>query len=243
MLLCVQEVAEAPKVMGPDALLKQKVAQKRFRCTRGGGLGCELMGAQALRAHPVCGMQVCIGQHERVRWPAGCWAPPGAMAPPPHTHTPRDLVPRLPGLLPRLAMRSTPSLSPLSGCREGYEEGASTTHRALPAAAFVAGDSPVEMLGQYTQLVLEGPGAQGEWGGVLCAGALGRSAAQHSAARACEATLPAGREATCPPRSARSPAPGPTRPGLPTAQGRWRGWKTLRRPRRWCATTPPPLGR
>ncbi|GAB4820618.1 hypothetical protein N2152v2_007664 [Parachlorella kessleri] len=66
-----QEVAEAPKLMGPDALLKQKVAQKRFR--------------------------------------------------------------------------------------EGYDEGASSTHRALAAAAFVAGDAPVELLGRFTQLVLEGP--------------------------------------------------------------------------------------
>lgn len=43
--------------------------------------------------------------------------------------------------------------------REGYEEGASSTHRALPAATFVMGDSPVEMLGQFTQIAVEGPNA------------------------------------------------------------------------------------
>ena len=35
----LQEVNEAPKVMGPDALLKQKIKQKRFRCAAAlGGL-------------------------------------------------------------------------------------------------------------------------------------------------------------------------------------------------------------
>jgi len=58
-------VAETPKVMGPDALLRQKVKQKRWR--------------------------------------------------------------------------------------EGYEEGVATTHRAAPAAAFVASATPVEMLGQFSQ--------------------------------------------------------------------------------------------
>eukprot|EP00887_Chlorella_sp_A99_P001387 scaffold8.g1387.t1 len=70
-----QEVAEAPKVAGPDALLKQKVKQRRFR--------------------------------------------------------------------------------------EGYEDGLSTTHKALAAAAFVAGDAPIEALGAYTAIVLEGPGSEG----------------------------------------------------------------------------------
>ncbi len=35
--------------------------------------------------------------------------------------------------------------------REGYEEGVATTHRAAPAAAFVASATPVEMLGQFSQ--------------------------------------------------------------------------------------------
>lgn len=30
-IICVQEVAEEPKQLGPDALLRQKVKQKRFR--------------------------------------------------------------------------------------------------------------------------------------------------------------------------------------------------------------------
>ena len=46
--------------------------------------------------------------------------------------------------------------------REGYEEGISTTHKVLPAAAFIAGDSPVEMLGQYTAIAIEGPNSEGE---------------------------------------------------------------------------------
>ena len=35
--------------------------------------------------------------------------------------------------------------------REGYEEGLSTTHKELSAAAFIASDKPVELLGQYTR--------------------------------------------------------------------------------------------
>lgn len=35
--------------------------------------------------------------------------------------------------------------------REGYEEGLSTLHRPASAAAFVASEQPVEMLGQYTR--------------------------------------------------------------------------------------------
>jgi AdoMet-dependent rRNA methyltransferase SPB1 len=38
--------------------------------------------------------------------------------------------------------------------REGYEEGLSTTHRPAPAAAFLASDAPVEMLGRFTRLEL-----------------------------------------------------------------------------------------
>lgn len=61
----MQETADAPKVMGPDALLRQKITQKRHR--------------------------------------------------------------------------------------DGYEEGSSSLHRPLPAAAFVASDSPVEVLGQHSR--------------------------------------------------------------------------------------------
>lgn len=70
MSATAQEVADAPKAMGPDALLRAKVKQKRWR--------------------------------------------------------------------------------------EGYEEGAATTHRAAPAAAFIASAAPVEMLGQFSQCA---PGA------------------------------------------------------------------------------------
>lgn len=35
--------------------------------------------------------------------------------------------------------------------REGYEEGLSSMHKEIPAAAFITTDSPVEMLGQYTK--------------------------------------------------------------------------------------------
>ena len=33
----VQEVQEAPRIMGPDALIKQKIKQTRFRCGAGPG--------------------------------------------------------------------------------------------------------------------------------------------------------------------------------------------------------------
>lgn len=48
-------------------------------------------------------------------------------------------------------------------CREGYEEGLSTTHKVVSAAAFVAGDNPIEMLGQYTTIALDGPYSEGVW--------------------------------------------------------------------------------
>lgn len=51
--------------------------------------------------------------------------------------------------------------------REGYDEGLSSSHKALPAAAFIMSDTPVEMLGQATQLVLTGKAAEqpvGRWG-------------------------------------------------------------------------------
>ena len=49
--------------------------------------------------------------------------------------------------------------------REGYADGISTTHKPLPAAAFIAGDNPVELLGNCTALVLDGPASEGERGG------------------------------------------------------------------------------
>lgn len=50
---------------------------------------------------------------------------------------------------------------PPGSSREGYEEGLSTTHKVLPAAAFIAGDNPIEMLGQYTAIAVEGANSQG----------------------------------------------------------------------------------
>ena len=44
--------------------------------------------------------------------------------------------------------------------REGYEEGLSTMHKPSSAAAFILSDAPVEMLGQFSQFVLEGPTAE-----------------------------------------------------------------------------------
>ncbi len=35
--------------------------------------------------------------------------------------------------------------------REGYEDGLSSTHKAMSAAAFVASEEPVEMLGRYSR--------------------------------------------------------------------------------------------
>jgi hypothetical protein len=58
----------------------------------------------------------------------------------------------------------TVSLSPpppnSTSSREGYADGLSSTHRALPASAFLLSDAPVEMLGAATRLVLLGPGAE-----------------------------------------------------------------------------------
>lgn len=36
--------------------------------------------------------------------------------------------------------------------REGYEEGLSSAHKPLSAVEFISGDSPIEMLGQYTAI-------------------------------------------------------------------------------------------
>ncbi|KAL6781160.1 RRM11 [Auxenochlorella protothecoides x Auxenochlorella symbiontica] len=49
--------------------------------------------------------------------------------------------------------------------REGYEDGLSSLHRALPAADFVLLDAPIELLGKYTVLDLgaeAGAGGEGE---------------------------------------------------------------------------------
>lgn len=70
----MQDVSEAPKNMGPDALIKQKIKQKRFR--------------------------------------------------------------------------------------EGYEEGLSTMHKPTSAAAFILSATPVEMLGQFSQIATSGPMAE-----------------------------------------------------------------------------------
>ena len=45
--------------------------------------------------------------------------------------------------------------------REGYADGLSTSYKPLAAAAFVAGDSPIEALGNHTALLLADPGAEG----------------------------------------------------------------------------------
>ncbi len=41
--------------------------------------------------------------------------------------------------------------------REGYEDGISTTFKALSALGFLTSDTPVELLGQFTRLALDGP--------------------------------------------------------------------------------------
>ncbi|KAL4457861.1 hypothetical protein ABPG75_012726 [Micractinium tetrahymenae] len=98
-----QEVQDAPRVMGPDALIKQKIKQTRFR--------------------------------------------------------------------------------------EGYEDGISTTHKVLPAAAFIAGDSPIEMLGQFTAIAIEGPNSEGEVAGVEDAAELAQFVRGHAATDAEVKTL------------------------------------------------------
>lgn len=49
--------------------------------------------------------------------------------------------------------------------REGYDDGLSSSHKAAAAAAFIMSDTPVEMLGQATQLVLAGKAAEQPEGG------------------------------------------------------------------------------
>lgn len=41
--------------------------------------------------------------------------------------------------------------------REGYQEGLSTSHKSLSALGFLVSDTPVEVLGQFTQISLNGP--------------------------------------------------------------------------------------
>ena len=41
--------------------------------------------------------------------------------------------------------------------REGYEDGLSSSHKMASALSFILSDAPVEMLGQFTRLVLDGP--------------------------------------------------------------------------------------
>lgn len=116
--------------MGPDALIKQKIKQTRFRwarCSR----ACSACGRMwpSLAHHPACTASL-----------TSCAAPPWL-------------------------------------AREGYEEGLSTTHKVLSAAAFVAGDSPIEMLGQYTAIALEGPNSEGGWPGACQASQCAAAAA------------------------------------------------------------------
>lgn len=44
--------------------------------------------------------------------------------------------------------------------REGYEDGLAVVHKACGAAYFILSDRPVELLGQFTQLLLEGPDSE-----------------------------------------------------------------------------------
>ncbi|KAG2453439.1 hypothetical protein HYH02_001662 [Chlamydomonas schloesseri] len=57
--------------------------------------------------------------------------------------------------------------------REGYEEGFSTSQRIASALAFLVSDTPVEMLGSFTEMSLEGPHS---W--VVAEGVLGEGAAE-----------------------------------------------------------------
>lgn len=79
--------------------------------------------------------------------------------------------------------------------REGYAEGASSLHSALPAAAFIASDTPVELLGQFSRcapcitdkrcaaasasLLQLHPQLQLGWHGVGCAHKRPASSAAH----------------------------------------------------------------
>lgn len=111
--------------MGPDALIKSKIKQTRFRWGRGGAdMTAHSPAAKPRSACSPCTVHLQLG----------------------HTLASFPLLPSLRSLL----------------CREGYEEGLSTTHKVLSAAAFIAGDSPIEQLGQFTAIALEGPNSLGE---------------------------------------------------------------------------------
>ena len=130
--LCVgvQEVQEAPKIAGPDALIKQKIKQTRFRWGR----------ARQGQSTACTRMHTCRQAGTCRRWyPAAhlCCSP-----------------------------ACLPACLPAWGCREGYAEGLSTTHKALTAGAFIAGDNPIELLGQYTTISVEGPSSEGRQGEV-----------------------------------------------------------------------------
>lgn len=71
--------------------------------------------------------------------------------------------------------------------REGYEEGMTLARRVAPAAAFLASDAPVEMLGRCTEFALRGAAAEGECkasargrGGMPGGGMGGRAAGEGS---------------------------------------------------------------
>ena len=54
--------------------------------------------------------------------------------------------------------------------REGYEEGLSTMHKPTSAADFILSSTPVEMLGQFSQIAVNGPAAQAYPGAELAPG-------------------------------------------------------------------------
>lgn len=77
--------------------------------------------------------------------------------------------------------------------RSGYDDGASTLRRTAPAASFVRSARPVEVLGRYNALVVDGAGARGEPSDVA-SGAPGPGSA--SAASAADAAAVAAHPAT-----------------------------------------------
>ena len=48
--------------------------------------------------------------------------------------------------------------------REGYEDGLSSSHKATSAVSFITSESPVEMLGQFTKITLDGADSWKVWG-------------------------------------------------------------------------------
>jgi hypothetical protein len=57
-------------------------------------------------------------------------------------------------------------------CREGYEEGLSTSHKPVSAVEFLLSDAPVELLGRATKFELEGPRSEQVSGGDQEAGSI-----------------------------------------------------------------------